>query len=321
MKVAVTGANGFIGSHVIEHFLGLGHEVTGLVRRTSNLRWIEGLAVRLVYGNLGDQSALAELCRNQDVLIHCAARTTAPTREAMLEANVTGTANIIDAARDYSVARVLFLSSQEAVGRPDTADPVRESVPLRPITAYGESKARAEGVVRRSGLSHVILRPGPVYGPRDTDVYLYFRVIDSGLRPILPGPNRISVCSWRSLLSAIECAASGTVSGVYFVSDGESFDWDGLTRAIATAMRSRPIPIQLPRLSLRVAAAASTLYSAVTGSVSIINREKLRMLEVENLTVSIEAARGELGFTPSPTRESLAETAKWYRAQGWLKPR
>lgn len=317
MRVAVTGANGFIGSHVAERFLAAGHEVSGLVRRTSNLRWIKELPLRLVTGDLFDETSIRALCRDHDLLVHCAARTAAPSRAAMFEANVAGTASLLRLAD--SVGRIVFLSSQEAVGRPETIKPLTEDVPLRPITAYGESKARAEDLVRESGLPYTILRPGPVYGPRDTDVYIYFRIVDAGIRPILPGPNRVSVCAWQSLLSAIEGAAISGTNGVYFVSDGGSFDWNGLTLAIAKAMDRHPVPIRLPRFALSVAARAAAAHSALTGTVSILNSEKLRMLDVENLTVSNEAARRDLRLEPAVTGEALRLTANWYRGHGWLK--
>lgn len=317
MRVAVTGANGFIGSHVAERFLDAGHEVSGLVRPTSDLRWIENLPIRLVTGDLFDESAVRALCRDQDLLVHCAARTAAPSKAAMFEANVTGTAALLRFAD--SVGRIVFLSSQEAVGRPDSRDPLTEDVPLRPITAYGESKARAEELVRESGHAYTILRPGPVYGPRDTDVYMYFRVIDAGIRPIPPGPNRLSICAWRTLLSAIEGAAAAPGSDVYFVSDGGSFDWNALTLAIADAMERNPVAIRLPKISLTIGSLAARIHSALTGTVSILNADKLRMLAVENLTVSNEAARRDLRLDPADTHEALRSTARWYRAHGWLK--
>lgn len=323
MKIGITGVNGFIGSHLAERLVAAGHRVRGLVRRTSDLRWVRTLPIELVYGDLRDVAALEALAAGRDVVLHCAARTKAPNESAMMATNLHGTRNAVDACSAAGARRFVFFSSLEAVGDARTREPLTEEVPLEPITSYGRSKAQAEDVVRRSGLDYIILRPPPVYGPRDTDVYIYFRIIDAGFRPVLPARASLSVCAWKSLVGAAERACDPAVppNGTYFVADGGVYTWDSLTATIADAMGVRTLRVPLPRAALVALAAASRAHARLTGSLSILNPEKLRMFDVENLCVSIRAARDTLGFRPADTGGALAETVEWYRSAGWLKNR
>jgi hypothetical protein len=152
-------------------------------------------------------------------------------------------------------------------------------------------------------------------------VYLYFRLIDAGIRVIPPGTSRLSVCAWDSLIDAVKRALvrEAPKQCTYFVADEAVFTWSSLTLEFAKAMDANPLPVRLPRWSLKAVALASAVHATLTGTVSIVNREKLRMFEVRNLAVSTRAASTELGFTPVPTDVALRRTVSWYRENGWLR--
>ncbi|MCX7038940.1 MAG: NAD(P)-dependent oxidoreductase, partial [Spirochaetes bacterium] len=189
MKIAVTGATGFIGSHLCESFIARGHEVTCLVRNPGKLRWIAGLPVRLVPGDLESPEALKDFVARQDIVVHAAGLTKARTLEEYLHANVGGTERLLQAIRahDPRISRFFYFSSQAAMGPSSANAPLTEDGAQNPVSLYGRSKSLAEKSMQnfRDALPMTVIRPPAVYGPRDTDVLAVLRVVKGGIVPVL----------------------------------------------------------------------------------------------------------------------------------------
>ena len=168
MKLAITGATGFVGAATLDGALIQGHEVRALTRSAQSRR----AGVEWVQGTLSDKSALTSLCEGTDAIIHIAGLTNTPDPAEFEIANVTGTDNVIAAAKQAGVDRFVFVSSLSA----------REPE----LSQYGLSKTRAEQLVGSSNLDWTTVRPPAVYGPRDKDMFELFRSASFGLVPLPP---------------------------------------------------------------------------------------------------------------------------------------
>src|SRR5574340_25657 len=171
MRALVTGATGFVGSHLAERLVGEGWQVRCMVRRTSSLRWLPP-GVETVYGELASGEGVGEAVHGADAVFHVAGVTKARRAAEFYEGNVRATANLLEAAGD--VPRFVHVSSLAAAG--PGAD-LSEDNPPRPVSDYGRSKLEAEKLARGRA---VIIRPPVVFGPRDTDVLQIFRAVNRG---------------------------------------------------------------------------------------------------------------------------------------------
>ena len=177
MKTLVTGATGFIGSHLVEELLKGGHRVTCLVRKTSNLQWINGLNVRLIYGDCTIKESLLNAVADFDYIFHLAGLTKAANERDFFSANALGTENLVSAVieKNPDTKRFVYLSSLAAAGPSCDGTPAKEAGEPKPVSAYGRSKLEGERIVMRhkNTIPVTVIRPPAVYGPRDKDFYIF----------------------------------------------------------------------------------------------------------------------------------------------------
>jgi nucleoside-diphosphate-sugar epimerase len=152
MTTLVTGASGFIGSHLVEHLLKKGHAVRVLLRKTSSTAWLKDLQIEMVMGDLFNDGALQEAVDGVEYVYHSAGLTKAKTKVEYYRANATGTKNLLTAARTHNstLKRFVLVSSQTAAGPSRGTTPITESDPPHPITTYGRSKLQASNSSIRS---------------------------------------------------------------------------------------------------------------------------------------------------------------------------
>jgi nucleoside-diphosphate-sugar epimerase len=324
MKIAVTGATGFIGSHLVEALVGRGHEVTCLARDPEKIRELSGLPVRFVHGSLDSPRALADLIDGQDAVVHVAGLTKAPSLQEYIRVNVGGTESLVSAIRGNCVhlRRFVFFSSSEAMGPSPGGLPLTEDVEPRPFSAYGKSKVMAErslvNLERRVPVT--IIRPPAVYGPRDRDFAIFFRMVSRGLQPVVSPSPAFSVVYVKNLVAGICLAIERPQDGVrsYFFTDGPASSWLDFGGMIAAALGRRPLKLRVPLFAMRAVAFAAGVAGALTGKAGILSRDKIREMG-GSWVVSDERARRELGYLPAfSTQQGIAETAWWYRNKGWL---
>jgi len=326
MKVLVTGANGFVGSHLVEALLSRGYEVTGLVRRTSDLRWLEGLKVHLAYGDVVDPPSLIGPVQSAEVVYHLAAVTKARRREIFYQVNHQGTVNLLEACvrLNPGVKKFVLMSSLAASGPSPEGRLLQETDQCQPITDYGRSKLLAERAAGeyQDRLPIAVVRPSVVYGPRDTDLLAYFRLLKRHLRPLLGWRDQqLSICHVRDVVQGtILAGESEEAAGqIYFISGEKVCSWDELTRTMAAAMGVHALKVRVPTFAVHLAALFAELFSPFTREEPVLNRQKAREMSKPCWACDWGKARDELGYRPSVSlEEGMRETAAWYRAQGWL---
>jgi len=321
----VTGATGFVGSHIADELLQRGARVRCIVRRSSSLRWLEGKPVETTVAPLDDPAALAGAVEGATWIVHAAGATSARRASDFHEANVGGTERMIRAAlaAGPSLRRFLFISSQAASGPSRDGNPVTEAHPPRPVSAYGESKLRAEELVfqMRGRLPVSVVRPPAVYGPRDEAVLKLFVAIKRHVRPVLRAGGRFSLVHAEDLARACGQVLEDdrALGEAFFVSEPDVTDYETVGRLAQRAMRTAAIRFEPPAWLLTAGALAGEAVAALTNRPAFLSREKLREIRAGDWIVSSEKIRGRLGWEPRMTLEAgLAQTAAWYREAGWI---
>ncbi len=321
MKALVTGATGFIGSHLVEELIRRGYEVTCLVRKTSNLRWIEGLDIKLVQGDCEDSDSLMRFPPDFDYVFHLAGLTKARKEEDFFCANVRGTENLLKAvsAKMSGLKRFIYLSSLAAVGPSRNGHLLTEASEPRPVSSYGESKLKGEDVTLRyrDSVPVTIIRPAAVYGPRDRDFYLVFRILKKGLYPYW-GKCYYSLLYVDDLVRGLVMVAEAKEAegNIYFLSDGRGYSNEDVVREIANALNTKVARMRIPRAMMDVVVWVSERFG---GGTSIINRDKLRELKHSHWVCDSSKAERDFGFIPRVTiKEGIKWTADWYRIHQWL---
>jgi nucleoside-diphosphate-sugar epimerase len=320
----VTGGTGFIGSHLVDFLLARGVEVRCLVRRPSNLGWLDGKSIQVVQGDLDNIDALKEGVSGADAVFHLAGALAAGNRKEYFRTNAEGCRNIGRIARDCSEPPDVFVyvSSQAVSGPSGTGEPVKESALSVPITDYGRSKLKGENILQDMGaLPLVVVRPPTVIGPRDREAFIFFRLASMGIFPILNRRSRISMIFVDDLVKGIwQTAESGRIGERYFIANPIPLAMAQLPGILGKALGRKVKGIFIPRAVLTAAAAGSELWGKVSGRMTVFNRDKVNELTASGWVCSTRKAKAELAFTAqTPLETAFVATANWYRETDWLK--
>jgi len=328
MKAFVTGATGFVGSHVARVLAEQGADLVLLVRPTSDLRNIEGLAGDRVMGDLRDAASIEKAMAGCDVVFHVAAdyRLWVPSSAQMYQSNVEGTRAVLDAVRKNGVRRVVYTSSVATMGFTSDGRSADESSPVsleKMIGHYKRSKYMAEEVAvaaGRSGLDVVIVNPSTPVGERDIKPTPTGRIIFDFLKKKFPA----YVDTGLNLVDVTECARGHVQalekgrSGERYILGGENLTLKQILDKLA-AITGLPSPtIKVPYF---VALATGVVDEVVTGRIR--GREpratidSVRMGRKKMFVSSAKAAR-ELGWNPSPVDNALRRAVDWFRTHGYV---
>ena len=326
MKSAfVTGGTGFIGSHLVEELLRRGYtDVRCLVRKSS--KWLQGLPVNEIRGDVFSEEAMRSGLAEVDYVYHVAGITRATDWQAFLETNVLATKRLVElvAETNPSVKKVLVTSSLAAVGRCESGVATEEDE-LRPVSRYGRSKAAMEMALAGylPGLPLVIIRPPAVYGPREADIYTFFKTLTKRICPVVGDVLTpvLSLVHVRDLVRGMVDAAEApnTAGETYFLGSETFYSWKEVKDAATAALGHRALTIAVPPVLVGAVGAVVELAGRLTGSYPPLNREKAREIRHTCKRCSIEKARRDFGYKSKiPLDQGMKETIDWYRHEGWL---
>ena len=324
-KALVTGANGFVGSHLVEALLTRGYLVKCLIRKTSDIRYIKNLPVDFVYGELSERDSLKKAITDVNYVFHVGAVTKAKNSTIFYKVNVEGTKNLYESCKEHNrdLERFLFVSSQAAAGPSFDGKPIRENFPCCPISDYGKSKYEAELFLqnREHELPITILRPPSVYGPRDKDVFLYFQWINRGIRPTLGDGNYyVNFIYVKDLVEAIiEAGESNKAVGeTYFLANSEIYTWNDIAEIIEKILDRNTIKLKIPKKITYFMAFMSEIFANISGKNTIFNRQKVKEFTQKYWLCSSEKGRKDLGFETRSLEQGFREILDWYRKEEWL---
>jgi nucleoside-diphosphate-sugar epimerase len=317
----VTGATGFVGSHLVDRLLADGWSVRALVRATSDTRHLRRPGVELVEGSLDQPETIARGAAGAAVVFHLAAVTAARTEAEYLRANGAGTASVLQAVRSSGPEALVYLSSYAACGPSLNGRRQMDEAPA-PLTAYGRSKLEGEEIARRAeagGVRVVIVRAPAVYGPGDRALLPYFRIIRWRLAPVPGGSHRRLDLVFAPDLAAALSGAAAAPSGTYAVAEPIAHEWGEVVETIGSVMKRRPIQIPLPASIVRSAAGITEAVGRLMGRAVPFNREKAEEMLAHGWTCDLSGSEALLPpdqFTP--LSEGMDRTVRWYIRQGWL---
>ncbi|MFL5402732.1 MAG: NAD-dependent epimerase/dehydratase family protein [Gemmatimonadales bacterium] len=318
----MTGATGFVGSHLVDALQGKGAEVTVLARSPDKAAGLSARGVRVVKGDLHEVAGLEQAVRDQDVVYHVAGVVAARNEAEFLRANQDGTRNIVGATERTGKSRFVLVSSLAAGGPAPRGAPLTGNEPPRPLTAYGRSKLAAEQVVRSAALPWTIVRPPIVYGPRDREVLKVFRLARLGLAPVLgSGDQELSAVHAADLADALIAAGTAgvAVGRTYNACHPEVFTSRELGRAVAAAMGRSVLSFTVPRGPGRVILSLTEALARLTGQVTILTSDKANEFFQPAWTGNPAPLMRDTGWHPThDLRSGLADTYRWYREAGWL---
>jgi len=326
MKVLLTGANGFVGSHILDRLCTRGFESAVLLRPASSQQFLKTNLARFEVrlGSLGDEASLREALRGVTHVIHTAGCTKALRTREFYAVNQAGTRALVQAiaAQGGRVRRLVHLSSQAAVGPAGADRPAREEDEPGPVSEYGWSKLAGEAEVKDSQTEWVILRPPAVYGPRDTAFLRVFKAIRAHLLLFFDrGSQALSLAYVKDVASAcVESLSHPAAAGrIYNVAGDDVVTARSLAEMIAGLMKTWTMPLPLPGALLWPVCVGQDLLSRLKGRPNVLSRQKYLELRASGWVCDTTRLRQETGIRCStPLLDGLAETLDWYCRERWL---
>ena len=327
MTTLVTGAAGFLGSHVTRQLVACGESVRVLLRPSSSNRAIADLPLEYVTGDLRDRASLERAIQGVERVFHVAAdyRLWAPRKREIYDSNVGGTKNLLEAAKAAGVQKFIYTSTVAtiAVDRPELPNEATDARLEEMVGHYKRSKWQAEEEVRaaaRAGFPAVIAMPTTPVGPWDWKPTPTGKIVLDFLNGKMPG----YVETGLNFVGVEDCAAGHLLVaekgkiGERYLLGAENLTLKGLLDALET-LTGLPAPrMKIPHgLALGVAY-ASTAFSRLVGREPGIPVEGVKIAR-HMMFVDASRAGRELGFKPGPVSDALDRAVRWYEANGYVK--
>ncbi len=327
MKTLVTGATGFLGSHVARALLARGEEVRVLVRPSSDLRALEGLDAERFQGDLRDRSSLDRAMSSVKRVFHVAAdyRLWARDPREIYESNVTGTRNLLDAAKSAGVEKFVYTSTVATIAVPregDLPNETTQSSVSEMIGHYKRSKFEAEQCAlsaAQADLPVVIVNPTTPVGPGDWKPTPTGKIMVDFLNGRMPGYvdtglNFVPVedCARGHLLAA----ESGRV-GERYILGGRNLTLKQMLDMLAAASGRTAPRWKIPYAVAYAAGCVDAGLSRLLGREPQIPLEGVRMAR-HKMFVDASKAERELGFAPGPIEAAIERAAAWYESNGYV---
>lgn len=328
MTTLVTGASGFLGSHVARQLVARGESVRVLLRASSNNRAIADLPLEYVTGDLRDAVSLARALEGVTRVFHVAAdyRLWAKRKQDIYDSNVGGTKNLLEAAKRANVAQFIYTSTVAtiAVDRPEPPNEFTDAKLDEMVGHYKRSKWQAEREVldaAKQGFPAIVAMPTTPVGPWDWKPTPTGKIILDFLNGKMPG----YVETGLNFVGVEECAAGhllvaekGKIAERYLLG-GENLTLKGLLDALAK-ITGLPAPkLKIPHGVALGVAYAETAFSRLLGREPQIPVEGVKIAR-HMMFVNATRAQKELGFVPSPVSAALERAVRWYETNGYVTP-
>ncbi|MDO8536529.1 MAG: NAD-dependent epimerase/dehydratase family protein [Candidatus Omnitrophota bacterium] len=322
MKNLVTGATGFVGSHIAERLVGKGEDVIALVRKTSNTVFLSGKGVKFAYGDINDLDSLKNAMRGIDIVYHSAALADEwiSPKEAR-RVNVEGTRNLLDAAREAKVKRFVFISSLAVLGMRDHHGTPADAPYHKTGDSYIDTKIDSEQLVmdyyRKYGLPVTVVRPGFVFGPRDNKLIprLSGRLGKKQFMFVGSGKNKINAVYVENLTDAIISAglSVNAVGQKYNVTNDSGMTLEDLVFKITDIWKFERPKKHIPKFMAYLVCNILTGIARLTKAKEppYITKTRIKFLSL-NLDFDIKKTKDDLGYSPRVSiEEGLRRTKDW----------
>lgn len=325
-KVLVTGASGFIGSTLVDRLLEAGtYDVYAGVRKSSDRKYLQNSRIKFMDVAFSSPEKLKQQLseENFDCIFHFAGLTKAKHLDDFEKVNFDLTKNLVDAI-DPQKTKLIYLSSFAAHGPGEEVHftKAKTSDENKPNTAYGMSKLKAENYINSSFKGkYVIFRPTGVYGPRETDYFVFFQTIDNHIEPYLGFvPQHLTFIYSKDLVEVCLKAFESEVSGkTYFVSDGKMYLDSEFAAITKQVLHKRTLKLKFPLFIVRWISAFLDSFGRMIGKQFTLNNDKFAILAARNWECDIEDLKKDLDFDPKyDLQKGVEETIAWYKQEKWL---
>jgi len=324
LKSFITGINGFIGSNLAARLIKEGQEVSGLVRKTSDLSFLKGLKVKLFFGDLSSRTLLDKATEGVDIVYHVAglASDWGPI-ELFRKINVEGTKNLLKSSLESGVKRFVFISSTAVHGFGGFHNATEDFPKTPTIFPYCITKREAEDLVNRfhkeRGLPTLIIRPGNVFGPKDRTTFVKMaELLEKGQMVYINRGKPLTCPTYiENLVDAILLAVNreDTVGETFIITDGLEITWKEYIDKIAEKLGVRRPLLSIPySLAYSAGAVCEAILKLLRSKrPPIITRYRIANV-AKDYHFSIEKAKIKLGYQPRVSLdEAMERTVKWYK--------
>lgn len=323
----VTGANGFVGSHLVDYLLGRGFRVRCITRKTSDLKWLEGKDVEIYDCGLFDKEGLRKAFSDAEYIYHVAGVVKSKKPEGYFRGNVDTTKSLLEVALEFrdNIKRFLIVSSQTAAGPSYDGKPVEEKDEPHPITTYGRSKLAQENLARdyMDKIPITICRAPAVYGERDTEIFIFFQTFAKGLFTTIGFDKKLlSLIHVNDLVKGFVLAAENpdAAGKIYFISSAKFYTWEEVGDITKKVMGKKPMHVKVPHSVVYIIAAIAQFFALFSSKPATLNIEKARDITTHAWICSPKKALDEIGYSQQlSVEEGIKRTVEWYKEQGWLK--
>ena len=332
MSLAViTGASGLLGANLAEALLAGGHRVRATRRASTRVDHLADLAIEWALADLGEPARLAEAFAGADVVFHCAAQVTIRrgVTPLLTAANVTGTANVLDAVRTASVPRLVHTSTVGAVGLSTDGAPCTEEARWNfeeagLLDGYAITKRQSEDLVHAAaaaGLDAVIVNPTYMLGPRDARPSSGRLIVDV-VRRRVPGwtPGHNNFVDVRDVARGMIAAWQRGRAGERYILGGRNMTYREIMERIARVAGVRPPRFRAPRALARAVGRLGDLSERLRDSEPLINSVTVGYAFTSRFQFASDKAARCLDYATGPIDDAIRDAITWFRARGMLPP-
>ncbi|MDR3111572.1 MAG: NAD-dependent epimerase/dehydratase family protein [Elusimicrobiota bacterium] len=317
-NILVTGATGFVGSHIVETLLEKKHKIFCFVRKSSNLKWIKNLGVEYKIGDFIDVKFLKSVVKNMDFIVHCAGVVRANSQKEYFEINVENTKNLCESVLSSNpcLKKFIFISSQAAMG-PSTESIRKIADAENPVSDYGFSKLYAEKQIKKiffEKIPYTIFRPASVYGPRDKDIFIFFNLVHKHLRPFTTTKRLLQLVFVKDIANAVSNAMENqnTINKTYYLAEKSIYSWEDIARIISTCSNRKTFPLPLPDFIFKIAGFIAQIVSHISKSPAVLNHQKITEMLQSSWTADTSSSQSDLNVNFTSFELGAKITYNWY---------
>ncbi len=322
----VTGSNGFVGSHLVDLLIKEGFLVRCIVRKSSDLKWLDGKDIQIIKCGLFYKAGLATELNNADYIYHVAGVVKSKTKEGYYTGNVETTRNLLEVAleQNKNLKRFVIISSQTVTGPSPNNKPVNEETECAPLTTYGRSKYDEEKLALsyKDKLPITICRAPAVYGERDTEIFIYFQNFAKGITTKIGFDKKIlNLIHVADLVEGFYLAAMSdrAIGEVYFISSEKFYSWDEINSVTSKVLNKKAIKILLPHFLVYTIAAIAQFFSLFSSKAATLNLEKAKDLVQHAWICDTSKAMRDFGYRQNVSiEEGVKRTGEWYKEMNWI---
>jgi dihydroflavonol-4-reductase len=322
----VTGANGFVGSHLVDYLIQKNFEVRCIVRKSSNLQWLQGKELKIFDCGLFDKEGLRVAFKDVNYIFHVAGVVKAKDEAGYFKGNVESTKILLEVAEELKdqIRKFVVVSSQTVSGPASKDKPVTEEMVPNPLTTYAKSKLKQEQLALsfKDKFPVTICRAPAIYGERDTEIFIYFQVFNRGLTTMIGFDKKeLSLLHVSDLAEGLFLAAVSENSNgkIYFISSEKFYTWDEVGNITSQVLSKKAIRIRIPHFIVFIIAAFAQFFAMFSSKPATLNIEKAKDLVQSYWICDTSKAMRELEYRQKVSlEEGIKRTCEWYKKMKWI---